>query len=73
MNNIVKEYQYLENRNRKKDDNHLNKHAMHLRLFYDGSRYSGKGEINTYRGADLPLLLSIAETGNTRGRRNLPG
>lgn len=34
MNNIVKEYDKIGKRNRKKDDNHLNKHAMHLvRLF----------------------------------------
>lgn len=60
MSNIVREYQYLGKRNRKKDDNHLNKHAMHLiRLFMMAIDILEKGEIITYRGADLPLLLSI--------------
>ena len=30
MNNIVKDYRKLGKRNKKKDDEHLNKHAMHL-------------------------------------------
>ena len=48
MNNIVKEYQYLGKRNRKKDDNHLNKHAMHLlRLFMMALDILEKEEINT--------------------------
>lgn len=34
MHNIVKDYDKIGKRNKKKDDNHLNKHAMHLiRLF----------------------------------------
>lgn len=74
MNNIVKEYQYLGKRNRKKDDNHLNKHAMHLlRLFMMALDILEKGEINTYRGAELPLLMSVRngeyqkEDGSYRG------
>lgn len=60
MSNIVREYQYLGKRNKKKDDNHLNKHAMHLlRLFMMAIDILEKGEIITYRGADLPLLLSV--------------
>ena len=40
MSNVVKDYSKLNNRNKKKDDKHLNKHAMHLiRLLLMGSRY----------------------------------
>lgn len=43
-----------------KDDNHLNKHAMHLiRLFMMGIDILEKGQIRTYRGDDLELLLKI--------------
>lgn len=60
MNNIVKEYDKLGKRNRKKDDNHLNKHAMHLvRLFMTAIDILEKGEIRTYREAEQELLLSI--------------
>lgn len=60
MNNIVKDYDKIGKRNRKKDDNHLNKHAMHLvRLFMMAIDILEKGEINTYRKAELKLLLSI--------------
>lgn len=34
MHSVVKDYDKIGKRNKKKDDNHLNKHAMHLiRLF----------------------------------------
>ena len=34
MHSVVRDYDKIGKRNRKKDDNHLNKHAMHLlRLF----------------------------------------
>ena len=60
MNNIVKDYDKLGKRNRKKDDNHLNKHAMHLvRLFMMAIDILEKGEINTYRVKEHDLLLSI--------------
>lgn len=60
MNNIVKEYDKIGKRNRKKDDNHLNKHAMHLiRLFMMGIDILETGEICTYRGEEQELLLSI--------------
>lgn len=60
MNNIVKEYSKLNHRNRKKDNLHLNKHAMHLiRLYLMAIEIlEGKG-INTYRENDRELLLSI--------------
>lgn len=60
MNTIVKDYDKIGKRNRKKDDNHLNKHAMHLvRLFIMAIDILEKGEINTYRKAEHELLLSI--------------
>lgn len=60
MNNIVKDYDKLGKRNRKKDDNHLNKHAMHLvRLFMMAIDILEKGEINTYRKEEHELLMSI--------------
>ena len=60
MNNIVRDYDKLGKRNKKKDDNHLNKHAMHLvRLFMMAIDILEKGEINTYREQEHDLLLSI--------------
>lgn len=60
MNNIIKDYDKLGKRNNKKDDNHLNKHAMHLiRLFMMAIDILEKGEINTYRKKEQKLLLSI--------------
>lgn len=47
MNNIVKEYDKIGKRNKKKDNNHLNKHAMHLiRLFMMAVDILKKEEIN---------------------------
>ena len=46
--------------NKKKDDNHLNKHAMHLiRLFMMAIDILEKGEIITHRTKELPVLLAI--------------
>lgn len=60
MHNVVKDYEKIGKRNKKKDDNHLNKHAMHLiRLFMMGIDILEKGEICTYRKDDLKLLLAI--------------
>lgn len=60
MNNIVKEYDKIGKRNRKKDDNHLNKHAMHLiRLFMMAIDILTKEEICTYREEEQELLLKI--------------
>lgn len=60
MNNIVKDYDKLGKRNKKKDDYHLNKHAMHLvRLFMMAIDILEKGEINTYRSKEHELLLRI--------------
>lgn len=60
MNNIVKDYEKIGKRNHKKDDNHLNKHAMHLiRLFLMAIDILEKEEIITYRAEEQELLLSI--------------
>lgn len=60
MNNIVKDYEKLNSRNSKKDDAHLNKHAMHLiRLYLMCLDIFEKEEIVTYRGNDLNLLMDI--------------
>lgn len=60
MKTVVRDYDKIGKRNKKKDDNHLNKHAMHLiRLFMMGIDILEKGKICTHRKDDLPLLLSI--------------
>lgn len=60
MNNVIREYDRIGKRNKKKDDNHLNKHAMHLiRLFMMAIDILEKGEIRTHRTDDLELLKSI--------------
>lgn len=57
---IIRDYDKLGKRNTKKDNIHLNKHAMHLiRLYLMAFDILEKGEIITYRGADLDLLMSI--------------
>jgi len=60
MHNIVKEYAKLNHRNSKKDELHLNKHAMHLiRLLVTGiDILEGKGII-TYRDKERKLFLDI--------------
>ena len=60
MRTVVRDYDKIGKRNKKKDDNHLNKHAMHLiRLFMMAIDILEKGEIRTHRTEDLPLLLAI--------------
>ncbi len=60
MNSVVRDYDKIGKRNKKKDDNHLNKHAMHLiRLFMMAIDILEKGEIKTHRTDDLELLRSI--------------
>ena len=50
MHNVVRDYDKIGKRNRKKDDNHLNKHAMHLiRLFMMAIDILERGEIRTRR------------------------
>lgn len=60
MNTIVKDYEKLGKRNTKKDDTHLNKHAMHLvRLYLMCIDILTKEEIITYRVDEHDLLMSI--------------
>ncbi|MGL6200484.1 MAG: DNA polymerase beta superfamily protein [Lachnospiraceae bacterium] len=60
MNSVVRDYDKIGKRNKKKDDNHLNKHAMHLiRLFMMAIDILEKCEIRTCRTDDLELLRSI--------------
>ena len=50
MSHVVRDYDKMGKRNKKKDDNHLNKHAMHLiRLFMMAIDILKKGEIRTHR------------------------
>ena len=60
MRTVLRDYDKIGKRNKKKDDNHLNKHAMHLiRLFMMAIDILEKGEIRTRRNEDLPILLAI--------------
>ena len=60
MNSVIRDYDKIGKRNRKKDDNHLNKHAMHLiRLFLMAIDILEKGVIQTHRKDDLTLLRNI--------------
>lgn len=60
LTSIVKDYEKVGKRNRKKDDLHLNKHAMHLiRLFMMAVDILEKGEINTFREKEHNLLMDI--------------
>lgn len=57
---IIAEYEKLNRRNKKKDDAHLNKHAMHLiRLYLTGLDILEKEEIVTYREKEHDLLMRI--------------
>ena len=57
---ITRNYDTLHHRNRKKDDAHLNKHAMHLmRLYFMCLDILERGEIITYRAAEHGLLMDI--------------
>lgn len=57
---VVGNYEKLNRRNHKKDDAHLNKHAMHLiRLYLMCLDILENEEIRTYRENDRDFLLSI--------------
>ncbi len=60
MNNVLRDYDKLNHRNSKKDELHLNKHALHLiRLLIMGTEIlQGKG-VHTYREKEIPMLLDI--------------
>ena len=63
LHSVIRDYDKIGKRNHKKDDYHLNKHAMHLvRLFMMGIDILEKGEIRTHRPeTDLQLLRSIRD------------
>ena len=60
LRNVVRDYDRIRKRNHKKDDNHLNKHAMHLiRLLMTVLDILEKQEIIICRQENLPLLMKI--------------
>ena len=60
LSNVIGNYEKLNHRNKKKDDEHLNKHAAHLiRLYLMCLDILEKEEINTYRENDRDFLLRI--------------
>lgn len=60
MKTIVRDYDKLTGRNHKKDDYHLNKHAMHLlRLYYTCIDLFEKEDIVTYRKNEHDLLMNV--------------
>lgn len=60
LSNVIGTYDKLNHRDHKKDDAHLDKHAMHLiRLYLMCLDILEKGEINTYRENDREMLLEI--------------
>ena len=61
LNSVIRDYDKIGKRNHKKDDTHLNKHAMHLiRLFMMGIDILQDEVIRTHRPKeDLTLLMSI--------------
>ena len=64
LRGVVRDYDKIGHRNHKKDENHLNKHAMHLiRLLMTGIDILEKHEIITCRQEDLPLLMKIRNGG----------
>ncbi|SHI16350.1 nucleotidyltransferase domain-containing protein [Clostridium intestinale] len=74
MHNVVRDYDKIGKRNAKKDDNHLNKHAMHLiRLFMMAFDILEKGEINTNRRNDLELLMKIRNGGFQKEDKTFDG
>lgn len=60
LSTMLRNYGKLNHRNRKKDERHLRKHAMHLvRLYLTGiDILEGRG-IHTYREKDLSMLRDI--------------
>lgn len=60
ITSIIREYNKLNHRNKKKDDAHLNKHAMHLiRLLITGEEILRTGTVQTYREKEHDLLMDI--------------
>ena len=64
MRSVVVDYSKIGKRNKKKDENHLNKHAMHLiRLFMMAIDIVENRVIRTRRTDDLDMLLKIRNGG----------
>lgn len=60
ISNVVRDYSKLNHRNSKKDEIHLNKHAMHLiRLLITGTEILQGAGVHTHRAKEKELLLSI--------------
>ena len=60
LGSIARTYSKINHRNHKKDDNHLNKHAMHLiRLYLMAIDILQDGKIITYREKEHDMLLDI--------------
>ena len=60
LSNVLTTYNKLNHRNHKKDNAHLNKHAMHLiRLYLMCLDILEKEEIITYREKERPMLMEI--------------
>ncbi len=60
LKSVIRQYDKLNHRNRKKDDAHLNKHAMHLvRLLFTGTELLETGKMHTYREKEHDLLMDI--------------
>ena len=65
MTAVVRDYDKAGRRNHKKDENHLNKHAMHLvRLFMMGIDILEREEIRTHRPPEDLALLKIIRDGD---------
>jgi len=64
MQNVIRLYDKVNHRNKKKDDNHLDKHAQHLiRLYIMGLDILERGKIVTYRENELDILRKIRTGG----------
>lgn len=60
LHNVLITYNKLNHRNHKKDDAHLNKHAMHLiRLYLMCLDILENEDIITYREKEIPMLMEI--------------
>lgn len=72
MYKVVKDYDKIGKRNKKKDDNHLNKHAMHLiRLFMMAIDILERGEIRTKRVKEQVFILLAVKQALGEGERRL--
>ena len=60
ISNMLRNYDKLNHRNRKKDEPHLFKHAMHLiRLYHEGLDILNDGKVVVYREKEIPLYRDI--------------